>query len=37
MSDAPATASRTAMATVTFTPSGETVEVPAGTTLLDAD
>ena len=36
MSDAPATASRTAMATVTFTPSGETVEVPAGTTLLDA-
>ena len=36
MSDASATESRTAMATITFTPSGETIEVPAGTSLLDA-
>ena len=36
MNEAPVTTSRTAMATVTFIPSGETVEVPAGTTLLDA-
>jgi uncharacterized 2Fe-2S/4Fe-4S cluster protein (DUF4445 family) len=35
MSDATA-ASRTAMATITFTPSGETIEVPKGTSLLDA-
>ena len=27
---------RTAMATITFTPSGETIEVPSGTSLLDA-
>ena len=27
---------RTAMATITFTPSGETIEVPHGTSLLDA-
>jgi uncharacterized 2Fe-2S/4Fe-4S cluster protein (DUF4445 family) len=36
MSDAPATTARTAMATITFSPSGETIEVPAGTSLLDA-
>ena len=36
MSDAPATKARTAMAAITFTPSGETIEVPAGTSLLDA-
>jgi uncharacterized 2Fe-2S/4Fe-4S cluster protein (DUF4445 family) len=36
MSDAPATRSRTRMATVTFTPSGESIEVPFGTSLLDA-
>jgi uncharacterized 2Fe-2S/4Fe-4S cluster protein (DUF4445 family) len=36
MSDASVTESRTAMATITFTPSGETIEVPAGTSLLDA-
>ena len=36
MSDAPATKRRTAMATITFTPSGETIEVPHGTSLLDA-
>ncbi len=36
MSDAPATKRRTAMPTITFTPSGETIEVPRGTSLLDA-
>ena len=36
MSDSPATKPRTAMASITFTPSGETIEVPAGTSLLDA-
>jgi len=36
MSDAPATKARAAMAAVTFSPSGETIEVPAGTSLLDA-
>ena len=36
MSDASVTESRTAMATITFSPSGETIEVPAGTSLLDA-
>jgi uncharacterized 2Fe-2S/4Fe-4S cluster protein (DUF4445 family) len=36
MSDAPATKRRTAMATITFSPSGETIEVPHGTSLLDA-
>jgi uncharacterized 2Fe-2S/4Fe-4S cluster protein (DUF4445 family) len=36
MSDAPATRARTAMATITFSPSGESIEVPAGTSLLDA-
>ena len=36
MSDAPATKRRTTMATITFTPSGETIEVPHGTSLLDA-
>ena len=36
MSDAPAARPRTAMATITFTPSGESIEVPHGTSLLDA-
>ena len=36
MSDTPATKPRTAMASITFTPSGETIEVPKGTSLLDA-
>jgi len=36
MSDTSATKPRTAMATITFTPSGETIEVPRGTSLLDA-
>ena len=36
MSDASATKRRTRMATVTFTPSGESIEVPFGTSLLDA-
>ena len=36
MSDAPARESRTALCPVTFAPSGETVDVPAGTSLLDA-
>ena len=36
MSDTPITKPRTAMATITFTPSGETIEVPNGTSLLDA-
>ena len=36
MSDAQATRPRTAMAHITFTPSGETIEVPRGTSLLDA-
>ena len=36
MSDAPATKARTAMASITFTPSGETIDVPLGTSLLDA-
>ena len=35
MDEAPVAASRT-MATITFSPSGETVDVPLGTTLLDA-
>jgi uncharacterized 2Fe-2S/4Fe-4S cluster protein (DUF4445 family) len=35
MSDA-ATRPRTAMASITFQPSGETIEVPKGTSLLDA-
>jgi len=35
VSEAPVAASRT-MATITFTPSGESVDVPLGTTLLDA-
>ena len=35
MNEAPAKP-RTAMATITFTPSGETIEVPNGTSLLDA-
>ena len=35
MNEAPVAASRT-MATITFSPSGETVDVPVGTTLLDA-
>jgi uncharacterized 2Fe-2S/4Fe-4S cluster protein (DUF4445 family) len=36
MTDTPATRPRTALATITFTPSGETIEVPRGTSLLDA-
>jgi len=36
MSDTSATKPRTAMVTITFTPSGETIEVPRGTSLLDA-
>jgi len=36
MSDAPARESRTALCPVTFAPSGETVAVPVGTSLLDA-
>ncbi|HEY5387079.1 MAG TPA: ASKHA domain-containing protein [Thermoleophilia bacterium] len=36
MTDAAATENRTAMATITFSPSGETIEVSAGTSLLDA-
>jgi len=36
MSDTPTTKPRTAMAAITFTPSGETIEVPHGTSLLDA-
>ncbi len=36
MSDSSATKPRTAMANITFTPSGETIEVPKGTSLLDA-
>ena len=36
MSDAPATKARAVMAAITFSPSGETIEVPAGTSLLDA-
>ncbi len=36
MSDTPVTKPRTVMATITFTPSGETIEVPPGTSLLDA-
>ncbi len=36
MSDGSATKARTAMAAITFTPSGEIIEVPAGTSLLDA-
>jgi len=36
MSDTPATKPRTVMALITFTPSGETIEVPPGTSLLDA-
>jgi len=36
MSHASVTESRTAMATITFSPSGQTIEVPAGTSLLDA-
>src|SRR5450830_1671413 len=36
MSDASVTKNRTAMATITFSPSGQTIEVPAGTSLLDA-
>ena len=36
MSDAAATDRRTQMATITFSPSGETIEVPDGTSLLDA-
>jgi uncharacterized 2Fe-2S/4Fe-4S cluster protein (DUF4445 family) len=35
MNEAPARP-RTAMATITFTPSGETIDVPKGTSLLDA-
>jgi uncharacterized 2Fe-2S/4Fe-4S cluster protein (DUF4445 family) len=35
VNEAPVAASRT-LATITFSPSGETVEVPMGTTLLDA-
>ncbi len=35
MNEAPARP-RTAMANITFTPSGETIEVPRGTSLLDA-
>ncbi len=35
MNEAPAKP-RTAMANITFTPSGETIEVPRGTSLLDA-
>src|SRR5450830_1369692 len=36
MSHASVTESRTAIATITFSPSGQTIEVPAGTSLLDA-
>ena len=36
MSHPPATKSKTTMATVTFSPSGESIEVPVGTSLLDA-
>jgi uncharacterized 2Fe-2S/4Fe-4S cluster protein (DUF4445 family) len=36
MTDTPATKPRTAMANITFAPSGETIEVPHGTSLLDA-
>lgn len=36
MSDSSATRPRTALAQITFTPSGETIEVPHGTSLLDA-
>jgi uncharacterized 2Fe-2S/4Fe-4S cluster protein (DUF4445 family) len=36
MSDSPATKSKTVMATVTFSPSGESIDVPTGTSLLDA-
>ncbi len=36
MSDSPVTTSTTVMATVTFSPSGESIEVPVGTSLLDA-
>ena len=36
MSEAPVAASSRTMATISFTPSGETVDVPLGTTLLDA-
>ena len=36
MSDTSTTKPQTAMATITFTPSGETIEVPYGTSLLDA-
>ncbi len=36
MSEAPVTRRRTTMATITFSPSGETIEVPHGTSLLDA-
>ncbi len=36
MTDTPTTKPRTAMATITFTPSGETIEAPHGTSLLDA-
>lgn len=36
MSDTSATKPRTVMASITFTPSGETIEVPHGTSLLDA-
>lgn len=36
MSDTPAIKPRAAMATITFAPSGETIEVPPGTSLLDA-
>jgi uncharacterized 2Fe-2S/4Fe-4S cluster protein (DUF4445 family) len=36
MADSPATTSKTVMATVTFSPSGESIEVPVGTSLLDA-
>ena len=36
MSDAPAAPARTTLAKVTFAPSGESIEVPAGTSLLDA-
>ncbi|MBE0527671.1 MAG: DUF4445 domain-containing protein [Thermoleophilia bacterium] len=36
MSEAPTTRHRPARATITFAPSGETIEVPHGTSLLDA-
>lgn len=36
MSDSPATKSKTVLATVTFSPSGESIDVPVGTSLLDA-